>query len=529
MSAPTTRRPGAPEDRDLVGELTDALERHARHDRVALLDDEGPVTYRDLARRVERAAAGLSALGLPPGSTVGIAAEKGVPQVVALLAAVRAGHCGCVLDPRLSASQAADPAAEFGISLLLADPARLREPRTAPDGPAPTAPEAGPAVTPLEAVLDGTEDPLDPLALPPCEPSAPALLLFTSGSTGAPKGIRLTRGNLLAHARGVVAHTGLTPDDRLLHLMPLHHTNGVNNQILAPLLAGASIALVARFRAAAVEDQIDHFQPTILTGVPTMYLRMLPHLRPGSAHSPLRLLRCGSAPLTAAQHDQIETAFGVPLIQSYGLSEATCTTAMNPPHAPRRGTVGTVLAGQQVRILDPSTGRDVPPGAEGEICIGGPTVMRGYEGDTGGDGPVRDGLLHTGDLGSLDADGYLSVTGRLKDVVIRGGENLSPYAIETALTVHPQVREAAVVGAPHHDLGEVPMAFVVPADPRLPPDAEALRTHVAGALSRIHAPARIEVVEALPVNGVGKVDKKTLRAQARHHGAGAPPAVRESG
>lgn len=501
MSAPTTRPTASDADTDLVRALVSALERHAAHDRTALLDERGPLSYRELTRRVNRAAAGLAELGLRPGSTVGIAADKGVSLVVALLAVLRAGHCGCVLEPGLSSSGVVGRVTEFGISHVLADQSRLTDLRAG----------LGPAATDLRATLDHRgED----RSLPAHQPSAPALMLFTSGSTGAPKGIRLTRANLLTHAQGVVAHTGLTPDDRLLHLMPLHHTNGVNNQILAPLLAGASVALVARFRPALVEEQIDHFRPTIVTGVPTMYLRLLPHLRPGRPRSPLRLLRCGSAPLTADQHDEIEAAFGVPLIQSYGLSEATCTSAMNPPAAPRRGTVGTVLAGQEIHIVDPATGRVLPPGAEGEICVGGPTVMGGYVGDDGASGPVRDGLLHTGDLGGFDADGYLSVTGRIKDVVIRGGENLSPHAIESALTSHPQVVEAAVVGAPHHDLGEVPMAFVVPADPQAPPDAESLRAHVTGALTRIHAPEHVRLVATLPVNGVGKVDKKALRHRA---------------
>jgi acyl-CoA synthetase (AMP-forming)/AMP-acid ligase II len=294
--------------------------------------------------------------------------------------------------------------------------------------------------------------------------------------------------------------------------MPLHHTNGINNQILAPLLAGAETVLIDRFDAMRVSDQIDRYEPTIVTGVPTMYLRMLDHLDRSRPRPSLRMLRCGSAPLTHSQQREIEAGFGVPLVVSYGLSEATCTTAMNPPDQPRAGTVGTILAGQQVRIVMPGTTREAPAGDEGEICIGGPTVMSGYVGSHEPN-PVHDGWLYTGDLGRLDSEGYLMVTGRIKDVIIRGGENLAPNAIESALATHPLVTDAGVVGAAHDDLGEVPVAFVVPTDPARPPALEELRDHVTRALSRVYAPHRVLVVPALPTNALGKIDKNGLRAE----------------
>lgn len=483
---------------DLDREVARALERHAAAGRIALVDDRESVSYRELADRVDIAASAVRGLGLPSGATVALAATKGIPLVVTLLAVLRAGHCACVLEPRLPAADVAGRASAFGIARILADS----------DVHAELAPALGSLVTPLAEL--GRDNSRPPVA-PRTDPGLAALMLFTSGSTGAPKAIRLTRANLIANARGVVERTGLTPADRLLHLMPFHHTNGINNQLLAPLLAGASVALIPRFRAELVEEQIERFRPTIITGVPTMYLRMLPHLAPGRRRPSLRMLRCGSAPLTTTQHEQIEAAFGVPLIQSYGLSEATCTSAMNPPDAPRRGTVGTVLDGQEVRIIHPGSGDDLPAGVEGEICIGGHTVMGGYVGEDPGIGPVREGLLHTGDLGRLDPDGYLTVTGRLKDVVIRGGENLSPAAIEAALTGHPGVTDAAVIGAPHHDLGEVPAAFVVPVSAGSSPTVAELREHVLAALGRIHVPEQVHLVSALPLNAVGKIDKKELR------------------
>lgn len=462
----------------------------------ALSDHAGTINYAELGERVSQVASAIIDLGLPPGSTVALAASKMVDTVVALLALIRAGHCVSVLEPGLSADAVAERVERFGIGAVIADDVNLARLES----------RLGDRVRLLSAVVHGAGA---RRSLSAHQPDAAALLLVTSGSTGVPKGVRLHRRHLLAHADGLIAHSRLGPGDRLLHLMPLHHTNGINNQILAPLLAGAEIVLIERFDARQVPEQIDRYQPTIVTGVPTMYLRVLEHLEPGRRWPGLRMLRCGSAPLTVAQQRQIEAAFGVPLVVSYGLSEATCTTTMNPPDRPREGTVGTVLARQQVRIVMPGTTCEAPVGEEGEICIGGPTVMSGYVGSDDPN-PVNDGWLHTGDLGRLDSEGYLTVTGRIKDVIIRGGENLAPNAIEAALSTHPLVSDAVVVAATHHDLGEVPVAFIVPADPARPPEPEDIREHVCRALSRVYTPERVLIVPALPTNAVGKVDKKRL-------------------
>jgi len=340
-------------------------------------------------------------------------------------------------------------------------------------------------------------------------PADLAMMQFTSGSTGQPKGVLLTHGNLLCNAMGVIGHTNLTPADRLLHVMPLYHTNGVNNQLIVPFIAGASVALVDRFRAEDIEAQVALYRPTYMTGVPTMYSRIVPHLTDPAKRASLRFLRCGSAPITIELHKQIEEAFGIPLVISYGLSEATCTSTMNPPHARRVGTVGTVLEGQDVRLFKPGTTQEVARGAEGEICISGPCLMRGYVG-AGGEQPILEGWLRSGDLGRFDAEGYLAITGRIKDVIIRGGENLSPQLIEGILVEHPAVRACCVVAGSHADLGEVPIAFVT-----LRTGAQAreedLKKLVGERLSRIYVPDEIRFVDALPENSVGKVDRKALR------------------
>ena len=493
------------------------------------------MSYAGLREGIERVANALH--DLARGEIVGLLGSRSPETVAGFFGIMQAGGCPCIVDPRgpVDAVRARLDAARPGsvclqgehetmapalagagihtrpLSRLAAEPS----PRGAAGAGARTAGAPGTPPASATAGLPGGRR-------PPLTTTDPAMVQLTSGSTGEAKGVVLTHGNLICNARGVVSRTGITPADRLLHLMPLHHTNGVNNQLIAPLLAGATVVLADRFRAEAVEDQIAEYGVTYLTGVPTMYSRMLPHLRDPGRRRSLRCLRCGSAPISIALHERIEAAFGVPLVVSYGLSEATCTSTMNPPAARRIGSVGTVLPGQQVRLLRPGSAEAVPDGAEGEVCIAGASVMKGYV-DGSPAAVLRDGWLRSGDLGRFDADGYLFITGRLKDVIVRGGENLSPRAIENRLERHPAVESCCVVGEPHADLGEVPVAFVQPrADAS--PDAGELSALVAGQLSRAHVPARFHFVDALPENAVGKVDRAALARRTRD---GARPPLRD--
>jgi acyl-CoA synthetase (AMP-forming)/AMP-acid ligase II len=486
--------------RPLGSLLREAIARHARAGRVALVGRFDPVSYAALGERIDGFAAAALAWGVERGELVGLSVARGVDAVALFLGVMQAGGCPCVMEPRLAADAALARMRAVGMKRLLVD----EDHRALGTDVAAAGMDVG--VAALGAATRGAAPPM-----PTLEARDLAMMQFTSGSTGQPKGVLLSHGNLACNAQGVIAHTGLGPGDRLLHVMPLHHTNGINNQLVAPFLAGASVALVERFRAEQIEDEIARYRPTYMTGVPTMYSRVLPHLSDPAKRASLRFLRCGSAPITAELHRQIEEGFGVPLVVSYGLSEATCTSTMNPPAARRIGTVGTVLAGQSVRLFKPGTLEEAPPGAEGEICIAGPALMQGYLG-AGGEQPIRGGWLRTGDLGRFDADGYLAITGRIKDVIIRGGENLSPQLIEGVLAQHPAVRACCVVGGAHADLGEVPVAFVVLRDGARAAE-EPLKTLVGEKLSRVYVPDSIRFVDALPENSVGKVDRKALRGQ----------------
>ena len=460
--------------------LREALMRHAAAGRTALILAENgrEIGYGELLASIEAYASGAE--GLAKGQFAGILAPRGPEAIAAFFGLMLAGLCPCFMEPKVAPEATAERMASVGMTLLY-------------DG---------------EAALAALKRPGIPSVYQP-GPDDAAMMLFTSGSTGRPKGVVLTHANLACNARGVLAMTGVTPDDRLLHVMPLHHTNGVNNQLIVPFLAGAAVVLAERFEADRVPGLIESFGVTYMTGVPTMYSRLLPHLAGRAPFPSLRFLRCGSAPITPDLHREIEAAFGCDLVVSYGLSEATCTSTMNPPGARRIGSVGQVLEGQQVKLLRPGTIEEVGAGEEGEICIGGPSLMRGYVGD-GALQPFDRGWLRSGDLGRFDAQGYLSVTGRIKDVIIRGGENLSPALIEGALLSHGTVQACCVVGGPDADLGEVPVAFVVLRAGMLV-EAEALQAHVVERLKRIYAPAAIHFVGALPEIGVGKVDRKALR------------------
>jgi acyl-CoA synthetase (AMP-forming)/AMP-acid ligase II len=258
---------------------------------------------------------------------------------------------------------------------------------------------------------------------------------------------------------------------------------------------------------------IERERPTFFSAVPTIYtmLAALPaDIDPDT--SSVRFGICGAAPAPPDLLTRFETRYGFPLIEGYGLSEATCASTLNPVAGPRRaGTVGLALPGQEIRILDAS-GTELARGLEGEVVVRGPNVMRGYLGrpeDTAQ--VIVDGWLHTGDVGHLDADGYLTLVGRSKDMIIRGGENIYPKEIEDVLAGDPSVLETAVIGVPDDKWGEVVVAFVQPRPDRTV-DPDALKDRCARTLSGYKWPTAYVVVDAIPKNTVGKIDKDALRA-----------------
>ncbi len=472
----------------------------SRASSLALRDERRSYTYAELHESVGRCAGWLHGAGVRHGDRIALAMERSAELVICILGAMAAGACPCPLEPKLGKEETRRRAQVAAIRWIVADAANAGEGEV--------------AGIPSERRLAFEAVPRsDPFWTRDLTPESDGFLLFTSGSSGKPKGVLQNHRGMLTNALGVIRHTGLTPADSLLHIMPLHHTNGVNNQLLAPLAAGSAIVLGARFRAEQMPDLMAAAQPTIVTGVPTMFARMLPLNFPRSSLASLRMMRCGSAPITEELHRRIEDKFGLPLVISYGLSEATCTSTMNPPGRRKIGSVGTALQGQSVYLRSAKGERVAEPGVDGEICISGPSLMSGYLVE-GGNGAAQSpgGELRTGDLGRFDEDGYLFVTGRLKDVIIRGGENLSPNLIEEAISAVPGVAACCVVGKAHADLGEVPVAVIVRQRSRegAEVECETIRRAVAARLSPIHQPAATHFVESLPENATGKIDRKRV-------------------
>lgn len=339
-----------------------------------------------------------------------------------------------------------------------------------------------------------------------------ALLIYTSGSTGKPKGVMLAHSNLEAMASMIADHFALTADDHCLLVLPLFHVNAICVSFLAPVLRGTRVTVLDRFAPDTFLAAVERLRPTYFAAVPTIYARLAEqpdHVRPDT--SSLRFAVCGAAPVSRELLERCEERFGFVMVEGYGLTEGTCASTCNPIAGPRKlGTVGRAIRGQRIATVGPD-GDLLPAGAVGEVVIQGPNVMRGYLNRPEDSASVFvDGWLRTGDVGHVDEDGYLVLVDRVKDMIIRGGENLYPKEIESVLYGHKAVLEAAVVGAPDPLYGEVPVAYVV-TYPDAPATPEELLAHCRHDLTKVKLPVVIHVVDALPKNPVGKIDKPRLR------------------
>jgi long-chain acyl-CoA synthetase len=467
----------------------------------ALRDPSGPCIADD-TRSLDNAAfqdvvlataATLASHGVGPNDMVAVVLPNRVEFVVTLFAAWHLGACVTPVNPALTPVEAGYQIEDSGAKVVVGDP--VATPATTLDVSAPEARGAGRSAPAASAARsDGL-----------------ALVIYTSGTTGRPKGVMLDHANVEAMCGMIVERLGLRADDHSLLILPLFHVNGIMVSVLSPLLAGGQTTIAARFRPDTFFAEVERARPTYFSAVPAIYA-MLANLPAEVAPdmSSLRRVICGAAPMPAELIGAFERRFGVPIVEGYGLSEGSCASTLNPPHGPRKpGTVGLPLSGQEVALFhaDGTIGRD----GVGEVVIKGPNVMRGYLNrpeDTAR--TVIDGWLHTGDVGRFDEDGYLVLVDRIKDMIIRGGENIYPKEIENVLYGHPDVVEAAVVGAPHAVYGEVPVAFVT-LRPGSTATGDELRAHCAGSLARMKIPTRIDLVEALPKNPVGKIDKPALR------------------
>jgi long-chain acyl-CoA synthetase len=499
---------------DLVGRFRASARRYPQ--RPAIFADAPIWTFSALDIATDGVAASLAERGIGPGERVALYCPNGADFIVAYLGCLKAGvvavPVNLLLNPREIAFILRDSGARglfFHASLAESAAAALSE-----------APEVG-----LRIGIGFDDDaPLldchlhqlaQPKSAPASSPAAAddAVILYTSGTTGRPKGAVLTHGNLCANAHAVAEVLGVKPGvDRVLVVLPMFHAFAGTVSIVMPLLAGAAIVPVPRFDPQAITEAIGRHHASIFLGVPSLYA-VLMRLADDqvAAWKCVQLAISGGAAMPLALMEAFEQRFCVPILEGDGPTECGPVTAVNPPVGPRKpGSIGPAIPGVEMRICD-DHGRTLAEGEYGEVCVRGPGVMRGYwqlPEDT--EAAFFGEWFRTGDLGWRDADGYFYLVDRIKDLIISNGINVYPRIIEEVLARHSSVAEVAVVGEPHRTHGELPIAYVTPA-PDARPDAGVLKAWCREHLGSHEIPRRIEILPSLPKNAAGKILKRELR------------------
>ena len=467
------------------------------------------LTWGDLDAETARLANALTGLGLGPGDRVAVRAEKSPRQLMLYLACLRAGLVYLPMNTAYHRDEVdylvgnaepglivCDPAAEDEVREIAADHGKIPVLTLDPHGDG-SLWARGAEASPVFATVDCAADDL-------------ACIVYTSGTTGRPKGAMLSHGNLVSNAEALIATWGFTADDVLLHALPLFHAHGLFVACHCALLSGARMIWLNKFTPDAAIAQIP--RATAFMGVPTLYTRLLadPRLTRNLCRT-MRVFISGSAPLLAETWRSFEDRTGHGIVERYGMTETVMNTS-NPLHGERRaGSVGPPLPGVEVRVVD-DEGAAVEGGAMGAVQVRGPNVFSGYwrMPEKTAEEFTTDGWFRTGDIGLIDADGYLHLVGRAKDLIITGGYNVYPKEVETVIDRIDGVEESAVIGVPDADFGEAVTAVVVPQGDASVTEAAVIAT-VKDAIANYKVPKRVHVVDALPRNAMGKVQKNVLR------------------
>lgn len=457
------------------------------------------VSYESLRERVLTAAGSLAA-HVAPGDRVAIALPNGLSAVVTFLAASIAGTAA-PLNPGHRYDELRFSLEDTAARLLVVPADGADEARRA-------AADSGVSVV----TADSLAAPFRAVPVPGPSPDDVALVLHTSGSTGRPKRVPLRHDNLVVSIRNVVDTYALVPEDVSLCVMPLFHVHGLVASVLAPFLSGGTVVVPSRFNPFAFWRLVREQGVTWYSAVPTVHQLLLARgggERPAGA-AQLRFVRSCSAALPPEVMARMESAFGLPVLEAYGMTEAAHQVASNPlPPGPRKpGTVGRGT-GVRVGVVD-AAGRHLPAGQPGEVVIRGPNVIDAYEGNPEANArSFIDGWFRTGDQGVVDADGYLRLTGRLKELINRGGEKIAPMEIDEVLLAHPAVAEAVSFGVPHLTWGEEVAAAVVLREPVS--ESEILKW-CRDRLTDFKCPKTVHVVEAIPRTATGKVQRLSVAA-----------------
>lgn len=470
----------------------EALQRHP--DKVVCRDQATALTAGQVLRACQCAAGRYAATAT--GQRVGLLLPNCALYPPALLGAIWAGKVPVPLNPLLKPAELDFIFQEAGIDLVVvAEPTR-------------------PLVSALAVkTVDVHEflgaEPGTPLEPRPAAPGDVAVLLYTSGTTGRPKGVPLTHDNLLSNALTLIDRVQATPEDVFLSVLPLFHAFGLTILMIGPLLLGAEV-IYTRFSPDRVATLIARHKVTVFVAVPSMFRLLVRSKVPAEPFQGLRLAVSGGDALPSSVRDAYRQRFGHELLEGYGLTETAPVISAETPRENKPGTVGRVLPGVRVRILG-EEGAAQAPGQEGEVQVQGPNVMTGYlnRPEENRTAFTADGWFRTGDLGFLDAEGYLTITGRIKELIVRDGEKIMPREVEDVLERHPKVLDAAVLGEPDGERGQAVVAFVVPAEPSL--TAEELRQFCRGRLADYKVPRRVVIAADLPRGPTGKILKRALK------------------
>lgn len=492
--------------------LQDRAERNP--EKTFLFFEDQEITYASLDEITGRVANGLAGIGVRKGDRVGILLHNCPEFLYAFFGIQKAGAVAVPINFNLKRDEVKYILNDAEICALMTTPVLWE----AIGDVRPECPhlsrlilaggQPGPAGLSFSQLCES--EPRGALRSP--VDSDPAGIIYTSGTTGYPKGVVLTHRNYLFDTEHFVRAIRMTDQDRFLCILPLFHVNGQVVTTLTPLFAKASMILLEKFSPKDFFPTLARLKATAFSGVPTVYAILLN--APEAEKYDLRSLRfciCGAAPMPVEIFEAFERRFNAYILEGYGLSEGTCVSSVNPLEGQRKiGSIGVPLSGQEMKVVDDET-REVRPGQVGEIVVKGENVMRGYfKNPQATAEALREGWLHTGDLGYKDADGYFFIVGRKKEMIIRGGENIYPKEIEEVLYRNPKVLEAAVIGLPDRVWGEEVCAFIVLKEGARAAEEEMIR-HCKASLADYKCPRKIVFWDSLPKTATGKVQKGRLR------------------
>lgn len=501
---------------EMVASVAELLRRQAARfpSKAAYVDSARTITYGELEREATSLATRLHASGVGVGDSVALWLPNSVDWVVACLGVVRAGGVAVPISYEATLPETNYRLVDSNARALITTSAKLGTLANTilPSKVIVTDEVAGVGTMSFRQLCT---EPAGGVSLEDDDIDRPSYIVYTSGTTGRAKGVLLTtRGMLWITAACWAPVLGLDETDNVLSPLPLFHSYALNIAVLGILATGASEYIMEKFSTQGAIGLLGKGGFTIMPGVPTMFHYLMQAAQAAGSKPFTGMKRCVSAGaiMPASLNQEFEEYFGVELLDGYGITETSTMVTMNWPGENRiPGSCGLPVPGLAVRLVDPVSGLDVDVGQEGELICRGPNVMLGYHNKPQETAAVlRNGWYHTGDLARSDRNSFLTITGRLKEIIIRGGQNIAPAEVEETILPLEGIRDAAVVGVTHETLGEVPVAFIV-AKEGVVIDSEVIVAHCRASLSSYKVPAAIHVVDEIPRTGSGKIMRFKLR------------------